>query len=230
MEALDTDIFLTLNSWHGVIGDPFFLLYSGRWVWIPMYAAMLYCLFRDFRWSQALIYVLGVAALITAADQMCAHVLRPIFERPRPSADGSPIAGIVQLVEGYKAGGFGFPSCHAANTMALAMFFSLVIKRWWLTWFLFLWAIVTCYSRIYLAAHYPGDLLLGSLIGIVFAWIIYIICQWIAGFIQGHRPLNKEKIAHSRLGSKTSINFYPSTIIVATGLITVVFMLVISIN
>lgn len=213
LQNLDSNAFLYLNSFHSDFGDSFCVLFTGRFIWIPMYAAMVYTLFRCFRWQQAVIFIIGVAAMILATDQICSHLLRPIFERPRPSADDSPIADMVVLAKNYRAGGhYGFPSCHAANTMALAMFMTLVIRRLWVSVFLFLWALMTCYTRIYLGAHYPGDLFVGSLIGIIIAWVIYLLCRCFIRVRSKHRRYT----------------WPPSYTIIATGVLTILYMLIIS--
>lgn len=43
------------------------------------------------------------------------------------------------------------------------------------------WALLTCYSRIYLGVHYLGDLLAGCVIGFIGAFFIYRIFQKVSG-------------------------------------------------
>jgi undecaprenyl-diphosphatase len=96
--------------------------------------------------------------------------MKPFFARLRPSREPS-LEGLVHLVNGYTGGKYGFASSHAANTFATAFFFWLLFKdryRW--VWVLFVWAVVMTYTRIYLGAHYPGDILVGMLIGLGAAW------------------------------------------------------------
>lgn len=228
LQALDGNLFLNLNSYRSAWGDSFFLLFSGKLIWIPMYAAMLFALFRYLRWQQALILVLGVALLITCTDQFCSHLLRPIFARPRPGNPVSDIFSQVFLAPGYNPRGNGFPSCHAANTMALAMFFSLIFRRRPLVIFLFLWALVTCYSRIYLAAHYPGDLLIGSLIGILFAWIIYGLASWLTEIATKSRLPRREYPVRCKIWGRRTINLYCSNVVIIVGLLTILYMIIVS--
>ncbi len=66
---------------------------------------------------------------------------------------------------GYRGGSYGFPSCHAANSFALASFLILLFANRKLSLFIFAWAVLNSYSRVYLGVHYPGDLLVGAIIG-----------------------------------------------------------------
>ena len=54
------------------------------------------------------------------------------------------------------------------------MFLSCLLKREkpWINW-LFLWAAFVSYTRIYLGVHYPGDIIVGALIGVLFGWLVF---------------------------------------------------------
>lgn len=169
----DTSILLFFNSLHSAFFDTFFSVYSGRWVWIPLYAALLWAIWRTFSWRVALTITLSVVLVITLADQICATVIRPYVERIRPAQLTNPISPLVHIVNGYRGGQYGFPSCHAANSFALATFIAMLRIRRRIAVTIFIWAILNCYSRIYLGVHYPGDLLIGAIIGSGIAVLIY---------------------------------------------------------
>lgn len=83
----------------------------------------------------------------------------------RPSNPANPLSEMVHIVGGYRGGSYGFPSCHAANSFALASFLILLFANRKLSLFIFAWAVLNSYSRVYLGVHYPGDLLVGAIIG-----------------------------------------------------------------
>lgn len=83
----------------------------------------------------------------------------------RPSNPENPLSEMVHIVGGYRGGSYGFPSCHAANSFALASFLILLFANRKLSLFIFVWAVLNSYSRVYLGVHYPGDLLVGAIIG-----------------------------------------------------------------
>ena len=82
-----------------------------------------------------------------------------------PSNPENPLSEMVHIVGGYRGGSYGFPSCHAANSFALASFLILLFANRKLSLFIFAWAVLNSYSRVYLGVHYPGDLLVGAIIG-----------------------------------------------------------------
>ena len=113
---IDTDIFLSINRMHSPFFDYFMSAYSGKWIWVPMYAAIWYVMLRNFHWKVTLFCMIGLALVITIADQTGATLIRPYVERLRPANLENPISNMVHIVNGYRGGRYGFPSCHAANT------------------------------------------------------------------------------------------------------------------
>lgn len=224
LSEVDSNVFLFFNSLRNGFFDTFFHMFSGRFIWVPMYAAILFTFYRCFNWRQATVFVLCIALTITLTDQIGASLIRPIVERPRPFHPDSPISELVMLVEWYTPGGsYGFPSCHAANTVALATIVSLWLKQRPVTLFLFLWAVVTCYSRIYLAAHYPGDLVAGSFLGIFVGWGIYCFSKWVNRKVAGTLFLNAEPPLKPWLGVR-----FASTSIIIVGLLTVFYICIVA--
>lgn len=174
---IDQTIFLYLNGMHNTFGDYFMSTFTGKWIWVPMYASILYVLLRNFDWKVVLGCLAAIALTITFADQVCATFIRPVVERLRPANPDNPISDLVHIVNNHRGGRYGFPSCHASNSFGLAFFLVFLFRRRALSVFICLWAALNCYTRIYLGVHYPGDLLVGGIIGFCGAGLMYYLLR-----------------------------------------------------
>ncbi len=108
--------------------------------------------------------VLGVILLIIFTDQTGYRILKEYFARPRPCNALSDVITPLGCT-----GSFSFPSNHALNNFAAAIFFYRLFPK--LKWVLFITASLISISRVYLGLHYPSDILGGAIIGLVFGYI-----------------------------------------------------------
>jgi undecaprenyl-diphosphatase len=149
---------------------------SERLTWVPLYAFLLYHFIKIYG-KRAILMVLMVIILILLADQISV-LIKNHFQRPRPCHE-LLLKGWVHLVKEKCGGKFGFVSSHAANTFALA-FYVVMLKgtvKHWLSIIMLSYAVFVSFSRIYLSAHYPGDVLAGALLGFLCAWFTWhLLC------------------------------------------------------
>lgn len=172
LQYIDQEIFRLLNGWHSPFFDQIMAVITGRKTWIPFYFLIVFLLFRSLGWKKGGLVVLMLIAAVGLADYVTSGLMKPGFGRLRP-CHNLTMTSWVHMPTGC-GGKFGFASSHAANTFALATGLSLVFsqKRWvFLT--MFSWAIIVSYSRIYVGVHYPGDVLVGAVIGIFISLLLY---------------------------------------------------------
>ncbi len=176
--AADKELLLNLNGSQSLFWDGFMWVATSTIVWVPVAAMLLYIIIKNNKIQEALLTIVMIALVITLADQIASGLCKPFFARFRPTQDPN-IMYMVDIVNGYRGGRFGFISSHAANTFAISVFLSLLIKRKSLTFMLLFWAVLNSYSRIYLGVHYPGDILFGMLWGLLVGLSTYMACAYI---------------------------------------------------
>lgn len=161
----DHHLFIKINSeWVSSILDstmPIFTdLHKMWWVGSVLAPLLVILYLVRSRWH-ALLVLLGLCASIAMADIICYRAIKPYFERERP-----PVALQGQaIVRTERFSGPGFPSNHAANTFAAAVFLSFIFPS--RRWLFYLIAFAVAYSRVYVGVHFPLDVSAGALIGIV---------------------------------------------------------------
>lgn len=161
----DTALLLGLNGHHTVFLDCVMDIVSMRLVWAPLYIILLTMVWRRYGWRGAAVCLLTTIMAVTLVDQVCGSVLRGMVGRMRPSNPDNPLSAWIQIVDGYRGGKYGFPSCHAANTALVAVYLSLWLRSKALFAALCAWCLLVSLSRVYLGVHYPSDILAGMTIG-----------------------------------------------------------------
>jgi undecaprenyl-diphosphatase len=172
LNTWDTNLFLALNGCHSVFFDRFMSVFSGKFVWIPLYLSVLYVVIKQWK-NEAVWIVLALVLCIVISDQVASGLIKHLVQRPRPSHNES-LNAVIHLVNGYRGGMYGFVSSHASNSIGFALLSSLIFRQKLYVYVLFLWAVVTSYSRIYLGVHYPLDILGGDVVGVLSA----LLCYW----------------------------------------------------
>lgn len=188
LSDIDEGLLLAVNGYHTQFLDEAMWTISDRWTWVPMYFLLLLTVVRKTGFKKGAFVILFVTALIIATDQTCASFIRPLVVRLRPSNPDNPVSELIITVNGYRGGRYGFPSCHAANTFALAIYLSLLLKNRYVTISMVTWSLLVSFSRIYLGVHYPGDILGGMAVGTPLACIYYQPLRWYDRIVPHETP------------------------------------------
>ena len=177
LNDIDADALLAINGLHDMFQDAFWWLVSAKWSSALLVLALLWILLHQNRRHALLVLAMLVLALLVA-DQVSSGLIKQIVERLRPTHDPS-MESMVHVVNGYRGGMYGFVSSHAANSIAVATLFSLIMRHRLVAVSLFTWAVLQCYSRMYMGVHYPGDILGGIVVGLLAGWLVWGLMRWL---------------------------------------------------
>ena len=171
---IDKSLFIFLNSLGAESFDFFWLLVTDKKSSIPLYLFLIYYLYKKFTNKEFLKYLILIAILIVLTDQTSGF-FKEFFQRLRPCHD-QEINDFIRILKEGCGGLFGFFSAHAANTFGVATFFYFILKRFSKNFkYLFLWAIIVSYSRIYVGVHFPIDIIFGAFFGIATGYLFSFI-------------------------------------------------------
>lgn len=79
LNQLDASVLLFFNGMHSPFFDKFMMLCTGKFIWIPMYATILFILFKSFKPKLVLVYAIALGVAIALTDQTCASIIRPVW-------------------------------------------------------------------------------------------------------------------------------------------------------
>lgn len=144
--------------------DWFFLLVRNQFTWIPLYAFMLFWIVRNHR-PLAWKFILLTLITFAITDFTSSSILKPLLMRERPCYDDHLKSVMRNILE--CGGRYGMPSSHASNHFGIASFWFFSIswmsgRRWYWLW---IWAALICYAQVYVGKHFPGDVLVGAVLG-----------------------------------------------------------------
>ena len=176
LRHIDQTLTLFLNGSQSLFLDGVAATATQTATWIPVAVVLLYVLIRNNNLRAVGTILLAIALSILLADQGASSVCKPLFGRLRPTHEPS-IMYAIDVVNGYRGGKFGFISSHAANTFAVATLLTLLVRGRRLAIVLFGWALLNCWTRVYLGVHYVGDLMCGALWGTLVATGIYFAAK-----------------------------------------------------
>lgn len=173
IDLLDKHIVLSINEHHTYVMDQIMIFFSHKYMPIPIYILLVYLLYKHLGWKNCLYIVLpALVVVISMADYTSSGIFKPWIARLRPCYALENI----NLPNGC-GGQYGFFSSHAANSFAVATLIFLLLKEKQknIGYIVFAWAIPVSLSRIYLAVHYPSDILVGMLFGILCGYLVYLV-------------------------------------------------------
>ena len=173
--------------------DYFALTVTDALVWIPMFLALAYMVIKNNdNMQQILVFFCCLAFMMLLSAGVCNIIVKPLVERVRP-CNTPEIKYLVQIAGDYPAKDFSFFSSHAANTMAVTAFMTMVVRSRRLFMTLFTWFLINIWSRLYLGQHFLTDITVGTMWGIVSAILAYYIYDKVYGRITEKKAFISEQ-------------------------------------
>ena len=177
MYTFDYDLFLWLNFDGGPVMDFVIKTISTPASWAWLYLLILYLVWRKAGWRQTLLFLAMVGAAVGLSD-MIAGIFKhtgllgglwpsfPVRYRPMHTPE---LEGLVHVIK--QGGMYGTVSAHAATMVSLAIPSIAIISRRWFSWLMIVAVVLICYSRIYMAYHFPMDIVLGIITGAISGFV-----------------------------------------------------------
>jgi undecaprenyl-diphosphatase len=170
LHGLDKELFLALNGLNHPALNPLMTLLSGQIIWVPFIAFFFFQAWSQLERKKFYLFVLFLILVIVVSDVSSSYLTKNMVQRLRPCRmeDLKPL--IAQF--GQRCGGkYGFVSSHAANSLAIVLMSIRILSRHPYRYLFLLAPLLVSYSRIYLGAHFPGDILGGFFIGALWALV-----------------------------------------------------------
>ena len=168
----EENLFFLINGTHSRFFDYFMWLFSGRAIWVPIGTLIIFTIVYKKSWKQWLLILIAITIVFTLCDQFSCHIMKPLFERPRPTRYPEIMEHVRTLYD-YMGGRYGFVSGHATNSFGFATFSALLFKNKLYRIVIFLWAAIVSYSRVYLGVHFVSDIVGGMIFGIIIGFFVY---------------------------------------------------------
>ena len=174
---LDKQLLLAINGSDSLFLDGFVKTLTTAATWIPLYLSLFYLVLKNNDNVKTIALIVACAGLcVFLAGSLNDLFVKPSVARWRPTHDPE-IGMLVDVVNGYRGGNYGFFSSHASNTFSIAVFFSFLVRNRVLSFFLISWSLLNCWTRMYLGVHYPGDILVGLLWGGIVGTSMFLLYQ-----------------------------------------------------
>ena len=168
----EADLFFSINGTRNCFLDSMMWLYSGMKIWMPLAVFFIFMLMYKKNWQKWLPVLLAIVLVFACCDLFSSHLIKPLFQRARPT-HYPDIMEHVKILYGYTGGQYGFISGHATNSFGFAMFTALLFRNKSYSIFIFLWAFVMVYSRVYLGVHFISDIVGGIVAGLLIGFGVY---------------------------------------------------------
>jgi membrane-associated phospholipid phosphatase len=183
------EFFLMTNKHHDQAFDYLFRILTMIGDGATMVMVGVGMLFVKFRYAV-------VTVMAYAYSSVVVQIVKRIFNEPRPSKFFQGINPI-RTLEGYPLYEWNsFPSGHSASAFTLAVVLTYLLPHKHKHWIILPVALLTAFSRVYLAQHFFTDIVAGSVVGVI---LTFQLIWW----LENSKWYYSSKLDHNLLTRKS---------------------------
>ena len=166
----DKELLVFLNGLGSENWDSFWIFITTPINWTPLFLLFFYLIFKTFGWKKGLVFIIITALMAGFSDQLTVFI-KDLVGRLRPNQNPE-LRDIIRLLKDNKS--FSFVSGHATTSTAVSLLMYLTLKKYYkYTILFFIWPLLFAYSRIYIGVHFPIDVTVGAMLGLLIGFLFY---------------------------------------------------------
>lgn len=175
LQQFDAELFLKINK--GLSNDFFDVimpLLRNRFFWAPLYIFIIAFCIKQYK-KKGFYLIAGILITFATGDLIASRVIKLNVQRVRPCNEINLASTVIKRVP--CGSGYSFPSAHATNHFAIALFLIGIFYRKWkpILPLALAWATSIAFAQVYVGVHYPIDTLCGAVLGTCIGLIISTI-------------------------------------------------------
>jgi membrane-associated phospholipid phosphatase len=175
---LDHQLFYAINtSLSNAFFDTLMPIMRNKLTWIPLYISIIFYFVKTYR-AKGLLLTLALITCVGFADFSSASIIKKSVKRLRPCNELTFKQTVNMRVP--CGTGFSFPSTHATDHFAIALFLITLLfkKHKYLAAILFSWAFLIAFAQVYVGVHFPIDVVCGAIYGSLTGWFFASYCKY----------------------------------------------------
>lgn len=172
LKTWDRELLIWLNALGIEQFDGFWIFVTKIESWIPLYLLFFFLFIRYHGWKKGL-FLTGAVILTFFITLLLTDITKSFIGRLRPS-NAAHLSGLIRVLQ--EPHGFSFFSGHASSSFAITTFIFLSLRNYskWII-LAYLWPLIFMLSRIYVGVHYPSDIVVGAMVGIIIGIVLHRI-------------------------------------------------------